>query len=73
MVNREVDSTSPRSPLSYRELWQRSPQTLPNQTPSAPPAGFRYLANFRHGTRLVSPKFSGRGSGVGSLAAEPLP
>src|SRR3954471_20539228 len=46
MVNREVDSTSPRSPLSYRELLAAIPPTLPNQTPSAPPAGFRVFGQF---------------------------
>ena len=62
---REVDSTSPPDPrCPIREVWQRSPPILPSQPRRYPRRGFWYLANFRHGTRLVSPKFSGRGIGA---------
>jgi hypothetical protein len=40
MVNREVDSTSPRSPAAPSRALAATPPTLPTQTPSAPPAGF---------------------------------
>jgi hypothetical protein len=73
MVNREVDSTSPPIPaVLIASFWQRSPPTLPNQTPSVPPAGFRVFGQFppRYSARII--QVSGRGSGLGSQAAEPF-
>ena len=51
MVNRDW-TARPRSPLSNREFWQRSPPTLPTQTPSAPPAGFLVFGPLRFGDML---------------------
>jgi hypothetical protein len=52
----------PRCPLaSFGSI----PPDAANPNPvGTPRRGFWYLANFRHGTRLVSPKFSGRGIGA---------
>ena len=38
-----------------------------------PPAGFRVLANFRHGTMVVSPSFRGGGSGSAATLPSPSP
>src|SRR4051794_17543871 len=63
MVNREVNSTSPRSPAFPSRALAASPRRCQPKPRRHPRRGFWYLVNFRHGTRLVSPKFSGdRGS-----------
>ena len=67
MVNREVDSKSPPIPaVPIREVWQRSPQILPSQPRRYPPGGVSAFQPPPR-SRLVSP--SGRGSGLGGLAA----
>jgi hypothetical protein len=71
MVNRELDSTPP-IPAVDREFWQRSPPTLPSQTPSAPPAGFPVFGPLPATVLgFVSPEFRGGGIGLGSQTAEP--
>ena len=63
----------PRSPAVPSRALAAIPPDAANPNPvGTPRRGFWYLANFRHGTRLVSPKFRGGGSGLGGLAAEPF-
>src|SRR3954452_4419390 len=63
----------PRSPLSTREFWQRSPPTLPNPNPVGTPGGVSGIwPTSRHGTRFVSPEFRGGGSGLGSPGCRAL-
>ena len=72
MVNREVDSTSPRSPLSHREFGSDPPDTA-NRNPVGTPGGVSGIWPIS-ATVLGSyhPSFRGGGSGLGSQAAEPF-
>ena len=72
MVNREVDSTSPRSPLSHREFGSDPPDAA-NPNPVGTPGGVSGIWPIS-ATVLGSyhPSFRGGGSGLGSLAAEPF-
>jgi hypothetical protein len=68
-----VGQHAPRSPLSTREFWQRSPPTLPNPNPVGTPGGVSGIwPTSRHGTRFVSPEFRGGGSGLGSPGCRAL-
>ena len=74
MVNREVDSKSPRSPLSHSRSLAAIPPDTAKPTPPVSPAGFLVFGQLP-ATVLGSyhPSFRGGGSGLGGLAAEPSP
>ena len=68
---REVDSTSPPIPaVPFAKFGSDPPRYCQANPAGIPRRGFGYLANFRHGARLRIIAVSGRGSGLGSQAAE---
>src|SRR3954452_8432986 len=73
MVNASWTARPP-IPAVQSRFWQRSPPTLPSQTPSAPPAGFLVFRPISATVlRLsVTESFGGGGSGLGGSSAGPF-